>query len=342
MVEMTHAERIQRHFDIIGKPNPFKGVHAAQARAGERKGGLGSNKGAARYENTSAEDRAAANSDGRFGYFDEVNKRYGPAFIDAIDGGGRDTRGDTFEGGPLSGILNNIGIKPYGSQRERMFGGPTTSPIQQAVAGAIPRPRIRPASLEETVANRASMAAQEASFTQPGDPLEPFGGPGPNITGAAAERGMGLDPFGGSSMNMDYLDPRLQTYDSGYRAPTVSTYGNDIDPTQDGRIQAQQNIDNRERMRQAMSQVTQAEYDAMSRGERANMGLPVRGIDLMFAGADAFKQPGSLDRFGRSTGDTGFDEFMDLVRRTPGQGALLNDPAAAYDMYQRMKAAGQL
>ena len=46
MAEMTHAEKIQRHFDIIGKPNPFKAIHAAQARAGERKGGLGSNKGA--------------------------------------------------------------------------------------------------------------------------------------------------------------------------------------------------------------------------------------------------------------------------------------------------------
>ena len=57
MAEMTHAERVPRHFDIIGKPNPFKGVHAAQARASERKGGLGSGKGASRYENTSAEDR---------------------------------------------------------------------------------------------------------------------------------------------------------------------------------------------------------------------------------------------------------------------------------------------
>ena len=144
MVEMTHAEKVQRHFDIIGKPNPFKAAHSAQARAGERKGGLGSNKGAARYESTSAEDRAKANSDGKFGYFDEVNKRYVPAFIDAMDGGGSDTRGDTFKGGPLSEILNNIGVKPYGSQRERAYVSPTTSPIQQAVSGAIPRPMIRP------------------------------------------------------------------------------------------------------------------------------------------------------------------------------------------------------
>ncbi len=347
MAEMTHAEKIQRHFDIIGKPNPFKAAHSAQARAGERKGGLGSNKGAARYESTSAEDRAAANSDGKFGYFDEANKRYIPGFIDAMDGGGRDTRGDTFKGGPLSEILNNIGINPYGSQRERAFGGPTTSPIQQAVSGEIPRPRIRPEGFGERIANRDAMAAQEASFTQPASALDPFGGPGPNITGVAAERGMGLEPFGGASMNMDYMDPRSQGYDSGYRNPPVSTYGNDIDPTQDGRIQAQQNIDNRERMRIAMNKVSQAEYDAMSRGQRADMGLPVRGIDLLFAGSDAFKQPVIPGRVVDNpnmigNGDPDFDAFMDLVRRTPGQGALLNDPAAAYEMFERMKAAGQL
>ena len=130
MAEMTHAQKVQRHFDIIGKPNPFAFAH--QGTPEQRKGGLGSNKGAARYESTSAEDRAKANSDGKFGYFDETNKRYVPAFIDAMDGGGRDTRGDTFKGGPLSEILNNIGVKPYGSQRERAFGGPTTSPIQRA------------------------------------------------------------------------------------------------------------------------------------------------------------------------------------------------------------------
>lgn len=116
----------------------------AEEKVKKRKGGLGSDKGAARYERTSAEDRAKANSDGKFGYFDEANKRYVPAFIDMIDGGNRDGRGDEFVGGPLSQILNNIGISPYGSQRERAFGGPTTSPIQQAVAGGPARPMIRP------------------------------------------------------------------------------------------------------------------------------------------------------------------------------------------------------
>ena len=85
-----------------------------------------------------------ANTDGRYGYFDEVNKRYVPAIFDMMDGGGRNTRGDEFKGGIFSGMLNDLGVKPYGSQMERAMVSPDTSPIVQAVSGTIPRPRVRP------------------------------------------------------------------------------------------------------------------------------------------------------------------------------------------------------
>ena len=140
--EMTHAEKIADHYRVLGRPNPFAFAHSGTPQ--QRKGGLGSKKAAARYERTSAEDRAKANSDGRFGYFDEVNKRYVPAYIDAMDGGGRDTRGDKFKGGMFSDLLNDLGVDPYGSQMERAFVSPNTSPIVQAVSGTIPRPRVRP------------------------------------------------------------------------------------------------------------------------------------------------------------------------------------------------------
>lgn len=101
----------------------------------ERRGGLGRDKASRKFENATAEEREAANSDGRFGYYDMVNKRYVPAFFDAIDGGGRDTRGDFFEGGPLSDLLNKI-VHPYGTLRERAFVAPnTSSAIQAAVQG---------------------------------------------------------------------------------------------------------------------------------------------------------------------------------------------------------------
>ncbi len=139
--DMTHAEAVADHFRVLGRPNPFAFAHSGTPE--QRKGGLGSNKGAARYQNTSAEDRAKANSDGRYGYFDEVNKRYVPALFDAMDGGGFDTRGDEFKGGIFSGMLNDLGVKPYGSQMERAMVSPNTSPIVQAV-NAVPQtdPRV--------------------------------------------------------------------------------------------------------------------------------------------------------------------------------------------------------
>ena len=144
MASEEHMQQVERHYAALGMENPHASHYAAMrgrssggsSSPKERTGGLGSNKGAARYKNTSAEDRAAANADGRFGYFDEVNKRYVPAIVDMMDGGNRDGRGDKFDGGPLSGILNDLGVKPYGSERERIFVNPNTSPIVQAVSNA--------------------------------------------------------------------------------------------------------------------------------------------------------------------------------------------------------------
>tara|TARA_R100001440_G_scaffold1599_3_gene5098 strand:+ start:340 stop:1173 length:834 start_codon:yes stop_codon:yes gene_type:complete len=171
MANEEHMQRVEAHYRALGMKNPHAAHFASmRSRSGgktggplgsgarARTGGLGSGKGASRYENTSASDRRAANRDDSFGYFDEVNKRFVPAIIDMIDGGGRNTRGDDFVGGPLSGVLNQVGVEPYGSQRERMFVSPNTSPFvpQQ-------RPRVRPDSVE----NEAAMQAQEASFNQP-------------------------------------------------------------------------------------------------------------------------------------------------------------------------------
>ena len=156
----------------------------AQVKERKQKG-LGADKAARKFENTSAEDRAKANSDGRFGYFDEQNKRYVPAIVDMIDGGNRDTSGGEFAGGPLSNILNSLGISPYGSTRERQFGGPMT-PLQAAVSGAgggvgpqrsVPtvtesvRPMLRPDNFGQTV-----QAQREAGMG-----LGPFGDAGPQV-----------------------------------------------------------------------------------------------------------------------------------------------------------------
>ena len=60
------------------------------------------------------------------------------ALRDMLDGGGRGRYGDTFEGGPLSGLLNAIGVRPLGYNDRMNDGGgdaymsgmaPMTSPM---------------------------------------------------------------------------------------------------------------------------------------------------------------------------------------------------------------------
>lgn len=105
----------------------------------ERSGGLGGGKGAARnaakYEKSTAKERAKSNSDGRYGYFDDKLKTYVPARIDMQNGGGADMFGNEFKGHPIySTLLNALGVKPYGSERERPYGGAYQAPaIAQAM-----------------------------------------------------------------------------------------------------------------------------------------------------------------------------------------------------------------
>ena len=217
MANEEHMQRVEAHYRALGMKNPHSQHFAAmRSRGGSktggplgsgakaRTGGLGSNKGGSRYENTSAADRKSVNTDKSFGYFDEANKRYVPAIIDMIDGGGRNTRGDEFVGGPLSGILNDLGIDPYGSQRERMFVSPNTSPIVQAVSGPGPRPQIRPS--RTPAPSYATMDMGEAGRgSMPADTPLPYA----TMNMGEAGRGSLPNPFSGPSYDMA-VDPRQQ------------------------------------------------------------------------------------------------------------------------------------
>ena len=56
------------------------------------------------------------------------------------------------------------------------------------------------------------------------------------------------------------------------------------------RKNAQTNIDNKARMQEAMADVSREEWDNMTRAERREAGLPVRKLDIAFAGKSNFKQ----------------------------------------------------
>lgn len=53
--------------------------------------------------------------------------------LDLIDGGGMGAKGNTFEGGPLSGLLNAMGVRPHGyaDRMEAMQAGPQARPQQR-------------------------------------------------------------------------------------------------------------------------------------------------------------------------------------------------------------------
>jgi hypothetical protein len=53
-----------------------------------------------------------------WGYTDAEGNKVS-AFRDMFDGGGAGRYGDTFEGGPVSGLLNNLGVRPHG-YRDRL------------------------------------------------------------------------------------------------------------------------------------------------------------------------------------------------------------------------------
>jgi hypothetical protein len=52
---------------------------------------------------------------------------------------------------------------------------------------------------------------------------------------------------------------------------------------------AKRNLESKDRMREAMASVTKEQWNEMSRDERRDAGLPVRPLDMWFAGSDAFK-----------------------------------------------------
>jgi len=89
-------------------------------------GGKGSGKNMEFSDSGPSDDQRkrilASQNDKSFGYFDMNTGNYVPAYIDAIDGGGMNTSGDTFKGAGLySGLLNLAGVAPYGYNRPRTY-----------------------------------------------------------------------------------------------------------------------------------------------------------------------------------------------------------------------------
>lgn len=76
-----------------------------------------------------------------YGYGEGENRV--SALRDMFDGGGRGRYGDTFEGGPLSGLLNAIGVRPLG-YNDRMGDGGGDAFMSSMAPMTSPMPMQRP------------------------------------------------------------------------------------------------------------------------------------------------------------------------------------------------------
>lgn len=88
-----------------------------------RQGGIGRQTGVGMGEGADllgvAGDGGGGKTSMGYGYTDPKTGQWVPASRDMVDGGGPGRSGDTFQGGPFSGILNALGVRPAG-YRQRL------------------------------------------------------------------------------------------------------------------------------------------------------------------------------------------------------------------------------
>jgi len=98
----------------------------------------GNNGGYSQRPQARPADLAPAQADHYTGLWDMINGGGKGAgyknFGDMIDGGGMGQSGSKFEGGPFSGMLNSLGVRPYGGKdgsSAHPYSGVTTNPTNQ-------------------------------------------------------------------------------------------------------------------------------------------------------------------------------------------------------------------
>jgi hypothetical protein len=182
-------------------------------------------------------------------------------------------------------------------------------------AGTMPRPDV-------LGSQQGLLAAQAANEGQVG--LGAFGGTKTPME-IEAERRMGLDPFGGVAPprpEMQYggrgtyqmPKPDMQYGGRGMLGmPAENVMANVESPVATGASSAAQNEANKAQMRINMAGVTREQYDAMTNAEKRERGLPVGGLDLAFAGADAFAQPMQYSGRGISAGGLNMQMYADMI-----------------------------
>lgn len=250
-----------REDELVSSPRPqarpdvMMGGDEPQAREASGGGGKGG-------QAKSQEQITNSMSDKKWGYFDPYTGKKVPWFIDMINGGGKNSAGEKFEGGFGSvglagGLMNMLGIDPYGQSRERtygggefyrggeldpsllyQFGGSAPAPAGGGGAAAVPDvltygPQNGRGGQRVSREDRLMGMPVQAMSTEDrlmGMPVQA----NPLYAQAAAEAGMGLSPFGGSGgLSMRQAEPsysQAATGDVGsiFQTPDYQQYVNAV------------------------------------------------------------------------------------------------------------------
>ena len=279
-------------------------------------------------------------------------------FLDMIDGGGAGQMGDTFEGGGIFSALANLMATPYGSEdagrktsreaflRSRgLLDEPAVASTQSGMAPAMTGP-----TREQRMSAAAAEMARQRGLAQDSLDLR-----GPNQMGMPA---MGMPPAPSYAM-MDMGEAGRGSMPNQFAG---STY--DMPMARPVAPKEPLGVTTRD-MALADVEARQAAYDAAYPNDRAAGSF---GVERLLTGASSLGDitdhlgrfsdnlqnriysrlmPPTLETMqysGRATasGDAEFDAFMNMVRNTPGQGGLANNPELAFSVFQRMKSAGNL
>jgi len=150
------------------------------------------------------------------------------ALRDMLDGGGRGRYGDTFEGGPLSGLLNAIGVRPLG-YNDRMSGGGGDAYMSGMAPMTSPMPMQRPYVAGSNYARR-----DDGIGATPGNAYIPYYDP--------TQYGSGMNPANNYvPFSRSLADGAAQIGDPGYSdvmlPPAVPHSYSYVRPSYPGSIQ---------------------------------------------------------------------------------------------------------
>jgi len=258
-----------------------------------------------------------------------TGKRF-TGLMDMLDGGGAGASGDRFEGGGLLSILGNLFAKPLEAQDnvERIAADTNatkavTKTLEDMAKGGTLTSRLDGKDFPMQYSGRGNVGMPRSGMEYSGRGL---------LAGSPEEmQYSGRGNVGMPRSGMEYSGRGM------LGMPAENVMANVESPVATGASSAAQNEANKAQMRINMGGVTRDQYDAMTNAEKRERGLPVGGLDLAFAGSDAFAQPMQYSGRGMSSGDPEYDAFVNMVKDDAAFTGIMDNPVALRNIFNMYK-----